>query len=363
MPLAERRGGAEALLGQLMHAGQDQGIEWNVVFLEHGPLVGELAGLGIASAVVPAGRLRQAHRLIRAIFAIRSLARRGRADLILSWMTKAHLYGGPAALLARIPAVWYQHGLPGAHSRLDRVATMIPARGVIATSAAAADAQAQLRPARPQRVVHPGIDLDRFDPGRLPPSGEVRRALQLPDGPLVGFCGRLQRWKGPHVLVEAMPAVLEAIPDARCVIVGGRHELEPDYPDYLRRLIADRGLDGRVLLAGLQQDVPRWMHAMDVVALPSDSEPFGITAVEAMAMGKPVIATDSGGPRETITSGVDGLLVPADAGAVAGAIVDCLRRPELAARLGTAARARAQHFSAERHARELARALRELARV
>jgi glycosyltransferase involved in cell wall biosynthesis len=363
MPLAERRGGAEALLVQLMRIGGDRDIEWSVVFLEHGSMVHELEALGVECSVVAAGRVRHARRYVRSVFEIRALARRRRADLILSWMTKAHLYGGPAATLARVPAVWYQHGLPAGGSALDRIATALPARGVIVTSAAVGAAQARLRPARAQRVVHPGIDLERFDPRRLPAPEQVRAALGLPTGgPLVGFCGRLQRWKGPHVLVDAMPAVLEAVPGAHCVIVGGRHELEPDYPDYLRRLIADRGLDQHVLLAGFRPDVPRWLHAMDVVALPSHDEPFGLALVEAMAMGKAVVAGDSGGPREIVTSGVDGVLVAEeDASALAGAVVNCLREPGLAARLGAAARTRAQHFSAERHARELGHAVRELA--
>ena len=82
-------------------------------------------------------------------------------------MTKAHLYGGVAALIARVPAIWYQHGIPR-RSRIDVVATILPARGVIAISEAAAGAQGRLRPARRRRVVHAGIDLDRFDPGLFP---------------------------------------------------------------------------------------------------------------------------------------------------------------------------------------------------
>ena len=196
---------------------------------------------------------------------------------------------------------------------MDRLATVLPARGVIATSEAAGAAQDRLRPARHRRVVHPGIDLGRFDPGQLPPREVVREELGLPAGaPLVGFFGRLQRWKGVGVLVEAMPRVLQTIPDARCVIVGGRHDLEAGYPEHLQDRIAVLGLERHVTMAGFQTDVARWMHAMDVIALPSDNEPFGITVVEAMAMGKPVIAGDSGGPKEIITTGVNGVLVAHD---------------------------------------------------
>jgi glycosyltransferase involved in cell wall biosynthesis len=325
-------------------------------------MVQEFRDVGIATSVVQAGRLRQASRYLRAVGRIRSTARRQRADLIFSWMTKAHLYGGIAALTSRVPSVWYQHGIAGS-SWMDRLATLLPARGVIATSEAAGAAQDRLRPVRRRRVVHPGIDLGRFDPGQLPSRKAVREELGLPAGdPLVGFFGRLQRWKGVGVLVEAMPRVLQTIPDVRCVIVGGGHDLEAEYPEHIQDRIAALGLEQHVTMAGFQADVPRWMHAMDVIALPSADEPFGITVVEGMAMGKPVIAGDSGGPPETITTGVNGVLVAhEDAQALAAAILEYLERPDFSARLGAAARKRAEQFSGRRYAGELIRAVHELA--
>ena len=361
MPLAEQRGGAEAALRQLMREGRDQGVEWHVVFLEEGPMIDEFRDLGVSTSVVRAGRLRHVHRYVGSVFQIRSIAKRERIDLIVSWMSKAHLYVGVVALIWRLPSAWYQHGIP-ARGWIDRLATILPARGVIATSQAAADAQACLRPVRSRRVVYPGTDLARFDPGALPPRKAARQALGLPvEGPLIGFFGRLQRWKGVSVLVDAMPPVLESFPSAHCVIVGGKHDLEPNYPSELQRQIGALGLARHVTLAGFQSDVPTWMQATDVIVLPSENEPFGITVIEAMAMGKPVVAGDSGGPREIVTSGVDGVLVPHDnANAVARAILEYLRQPSFAAEVGAAARERAKRFTADRYARELIHALREL---
>ena len=365
MPLAEQRGGAEMALRQLMQEGRDHDVRWHVVFLEEGPMVQEFRKLGVPTSVVQAGRVRHVHRYIRSVLQIRSIAKRQRLELLVSWMTKAHFYAGVAALIARLPSIWYQWGIPVSGARFDRLATILPARGVIATSRAAAAAQARLRPVRDQRVVYPGVSLDRFDPGALPPPESARAMLELDrTDPIVGFVGRLQRWKGAHVLVAAMPYVLEAFPKARCAIVGGKHDLEPDYPDHLQKQIAARGLADRVTLAGYQPDVPKWMHAMDVIVLPSDNEPFGITVIEAMALAKPVIAGSSGGPTEIVTSGMDGVLVPHDsAQEIANAVVDCLRRPDHARSLGAAARDRAQEFSTERYVTNLIRALRDLAAV
>ena len=95
----------------------------------------------------------------------------------------------------------------------------------------------------------------------------------------------MQRWKGIHVLIEAMPIILKAHPDAHCVVVGGRHALEPDYPEFVQAKIGDLGLEAQVTLVGLQHNVPEWMQAMDVIVHASDHEPFGIVVIEAMALG------------------------------------------------------------------------------
>jgi glycosyltransferase involved in cell wall biosynthesis len=362
MPLAERRGGAEVALSHLMWEGRGQEVEWIVLFLEDGPMVQEFRNLGVDARELNAGRLRHLRRYARTVWSLRQLAKETRADVVFSWMAKAHLYGGPAAALAGVPAVWYQHGIPASSSWIDRLAALLPARGVIATSKVAAAAQARIWPTRNQRVVYPGVSLNRFDLRALPAQEVVRQELDLPTkGPLIGFLGRLQRWKGVHVVIESMPRVLAAFPHATCVIVGGRHELEPGYSGYLSNRIAELHMEQHVRLVGFQSEISKWMHAVDVVVLPSDNEPFGITVVEAMALGKPVIAGASGGPTEIITPGRDGLLVASDhPSAVSDAILILLGDDEFASSIGVAARQRAQQFGADRYARNLIEALTEL---
>jgi len=362
MPLGEQRGGGELMLLHLLRHGRAQGVTWQVIFLEDGPLVQQIAGLGVQTTVITAGRLRQPHRVAGTIVRIAAAARRERVDALLSWMTKAHLYGGPAALLARIPALWYHLAVPSPRDAMDRLATRLPARGILTLSRAAWKAQARLRPRRVLRLVYPGAELDRFDPAMLPPPGQARRLLGLPEtGPLIVLAGRLQRWKGMHVLVEAMPQVLAEFGSATAVLVGGTHDLEPDYPDYLRGRIASLGLEGRVILAGLQSNVALWMQAADVVVHASDAEPFGIVVVEAMALNKPVVAGDAGGPAEIITHGENGLLAPyGDPDALAGAVLTYLRDPQFARHVGAAAGKRAQDFSAVHYAHNVICAVRDL---
>jgi glycosyltransferase involved in cell wall biosynthesis len=362
MPLGEQRGGAEMALLHLLQAGRGLGVTWSVVFLEDGPMVAQVLASDVEARVVPAGRIRQPHLAVAAVLRIARIVARERFDLVFGWMTKSHLYGGPAALLARVPAMWFQLGLPDGRGWMDRVATAIPARGILACSRATAAAQMALKPARCVRTVHLGVEILRFDPEALPAVEDARRHLGLPVAvPIVGIVGRLQRWKGIHVLVDAMPAILREFPDAHCVVVGGVHKLEPTYPAFLDQRINELGLKGFVTLAGMQANVPEWMQAMDVIVHASNHEPFGLVVIEAMAMGKPVVAGSGSGPAEIITPGTDGFLTPfGDSAALADAVLQYLRDPTLSRSMGEAARRRAVEFSVERYAENLVAALRDL---
>jgi glycosyltransferase involved in cell wall biosynthesis len=245
---------------------------------------------------------------------------------------------------------------------MDRLITLVPADGILACSQTAADAQEALWPQRPTRIVHPCVDLDRFDPDKLPSPAEARRRLDLPeDGPLIGMVARLQRWKGVHVLIKAMPRILEQYPTAHAVIVGGKHDLEPDYPQALRDLISKLNLNGNITLAGFQHDVPCWMQAMDVVVHASDREPFGMVILEAMALGKPVVAGKQGGPREIISNQNNGLLAPYDDEEVLARQIRCyLNNPVFARDVGQQAVRRAQEFSPSHYTADLEVTVREL---
>jgi glycosyltransferase involved in cell wall biosynthesis len=277
-------------------------------------------------------------------------------------MGMPHLYASPAAVMAGIPALWFQLGLPDPHRKLDRLIALLPARGILACSHTVAEAQARQRPRHPTRAVHLGVELDRFDPGRLPTPREARLRLGLPpEGPLIGIVGRMQRWKGMHTLIEAMPAILRVHPDAHAVIVGGEHALEPDYPAHLRSRVDTLDLCRRVIFTGLQRNVPEWMQAMDVIVHASACEPFGIVVVEAMALGKPVVAGADGGPTEVITEGVDGLFAPYDdVEALASAILRYLDAPDFARSVGTEAARRASQFSARHFVHATVTAIRDL---
>jgi len=361
MPLGQQRGGAEVLLVELLrHAGQT-GVIWEVVVFERGPLVDDARSLGVDTVVIDAGRLRHVHRFVRTVASVARLAKE--ADVVLSWMSKAHLYGSPAAMLAGKPAVWYQHGVPSRSSLADRAINVLPADGILTVSKKGQARQEALWPSRKTRLVYPGVDLDRFRSASVPDLRAVRRSVGIgPDVPLVGVVARLQRWKGIHLLIEALPHVHTAFPETIALVVGGPHFSELDYGSELLELAGQLGVSDKVVFTGLRRDVPALLSVMDVVAHPAYDEPFGISVVEAMAMGRPVVASDTGGPLEIIEDGESGVLFrTGDAIALADGIKRVLIDRKAAAAMGQNARQRAEAFSAVRFAREVGEALTEFA--
>ncbi|HTJ62774.1 MAG TPA: glycosyltransferase family 4 protein [Alphaproteobacteria bacterium] len=176
------------------------------------------------------------------------------------------------------------------------------------------------------RVIPRGIEPTRFDPARVPIERKIKLAQEwsLPDDQqIILMPARLSRKKGHKLLVEALAKLGRK--DVRCLMVGD-DQRDTGYRRELLHLIHERELDGVVRLLPHTTDLSVAYSLADVVVAPSiKAEGFGRVPVEAQAMGRPVIATDLGGFRETIVDGVTGLLVPpGDADALANAIAGAL---------------------------------------
>jgi glycosyltransferase involved in cell wall biosynthesis len=184
-------------------------------------------------------------------------------------------------------------------------------------------------------VIHNGIDPERFD-------GAEAADLGLPAGAVaIGYVGRLVEEKGLGELAAAWTRLAGADPRLHLVLAG-----EGGYEAELRRRL---GKDSRVRWLGYRRDVPAVLAALDVVVLPSWEESFGIAAAEAMAAGRPVVATRTGGLAEVV--GEDGgILVPCrDSDALAGALARLVADPDLRGRVGRAGRVRVvARFTEER---------------
>ncbi len=172
------------------------------------------------------------------------------------------------------------------------------------------------------RVIHRGVDLARFDPDRVSAERMIQLTTRwrLPDGlPLILMPGRLTRWKGQAVLLEALSYLRDI--DYRCVLVGS-DQGRTAYRRELEELTNRHGLAGRVLLLDECKDMPAAYMLSDVVVSAStDPEGFGRIIGEAQALGRPVVASDHGGAREQLVAERTGFLFPSgDAAALAAAL-------------------------------------------
>lgn len=161
----------------------------------------------------------------------------------------------------------------------------------------------------PHQVIMHGIDLSAFAP--VPDKTALRRELGLPDGKLVGCFGRVRAQKGVDLFVEAMIAACRADPAAIGVICGQTTADHAQFEADLKARVAEAGLGGRILFLGEQPSakLPGLFAAMDIYVAPQRWEGFGLTPLEAMASGVPVIATTAGAFEEMVIEGQTGHVV------------------------------------------------------
>ncbi len=175
------------------------------------------------------------------------------------------------------------------------------------------------REGSPVRLVYNGVDLHRYD--HQEPCCTLREEYGIEEGaPIVGVVARLEPEKGHRTLLDAWPQVLRSVPTA-CLIVVGEGSLLTELVWQAREL----GIERRVIFTGRRDDIPAVTAALDIAVLPSYREAQGMVVLEAMALSRPVVATNVGGIPEMIEDGVSGVLVPPhDPDALAAAIARLL---------------------------------------
>jgi glycosyltransferase involved in cell wall biosynthesis len=354
-------GGAERALVGLARQLSALGFTVRAVLLADGPLPGWLEKAGCPVTVCQAGRTRDLRRTGGTIRQLVKLA--STADVVISNQTKGHVYGGIAARLAGVPEIWWQHGSP-TRSRIELVGAVVPGTVIVCSSEVAAIGQRRLTPGRRLDIVHPGIPVEQVR-GYRGSGRDVRQRHGWEGHTVAGIVGRLQPWKGQAVFLRAAAQVAATHPEARFAVIGGAVlGWEGDYPQRLRALAEELGIGPRTLFVGHQDDVYPWFDALDVVVHASVGEPFGLVLLEAMALGKPLIATVGPGPLEILEDGVSGILVPpGDSGQLAAAIDRLFTDPELARSLGEAGATRSEAFSEQAMGSRFAALLHEIVRA
>lgn len=307
-------GGAEHWLLQLLDASPR--LEVEAVLLADGPLREELTARGIPVSVRPTGR-RPRDQAAAAWWLTRRL-RHSSVDVVLANGVKAAAVGLPAARLAGIPAVWAKHDFS-----FDR--QLAAPLGRLADAVVATSAEVGLATRRQDVQVVP-------PPRPAPPleRAAARRTLasmgvSLDDSPTLVMVGRLVAYKGVDDALRALSRPLAA--PWRLAVIGQDDPADPGETERLKALAGALGVTDRVVFAGPVRDAPQLLTAFDALAVLTredghfGGEGFGLTALEAMSAGLPVVAAEGGGPLVARLAGRAGISVPAgDAGAVARAL-------------------------------------------
>lgn len=276
-----------------------------------------------------------------------------------------HLHGYGATTFGRlcawrmgIPAILHEHANHGDTPWFQKVADRILAPHTdlaIAVSESTGEftTRARLMPAERTKVVYLGAPLDEFARARsIEEVAAARADLGIEPGTTaIGTITRLMPSKGNQYLVEAAPMILARHPKVRFFLVG-EGELQAELEQQARAL----NLGDRFVFSGFKRDVAAALSAFDLVVFPSLWEGTPLTVFEALAMGKPIVATDADGLLDVLTDRQDALVVPkANAAALAEAVIEVLEHPELAARIGVGARATGQYYDIAAFVRKMER--------
>jgi glycosyltransferase involved in cell wall biosynthesis len=341
-------GGAERVSLNVIRHRQDARFEHHAVVLapEPGALGTALTAAGVPWTHVTRGRMRDPLALLRVRHGLRRAVRKAAPEWVLANSPQGLLYARLAVPFGRPRVGLYYMTVPEprllANPALDvlmalarpsmtftashRIATTLAAWGLPhvepvhhGTSAPLCDTR--LRAARDRLLQEHGVP---------------------PTAPVVLLPGRLQRWKGQHVLVAAMPAVLARVPDAHAVLLGGAlFGMEPSYGEELVVQARRLGVSDRVHLVG-HHPVAAWLERAAVVIHASITpDPFPNVCIEALAAARPLVTNEESGVCEILDDHVHALIVPpAQPAPLAAAVVSVLCDSALARQLATAGQAR-----------------------
>ena len=317
-----------------------------VALTEGGPLEGDLEKAGVKTYIL-------GKRLgfdPRVIFKLARIMRDESVDIVHVHTPLANNWGVPAALLSGVRTVIRtEHGLFRRERQFYYFINAVLGlfnRRILACSNRAKDSHVTMDPLSRSKykTVYNGIDVRRYQ--FAGDTSMLRAELELPEGtPVVGIIGSLIPLKGHRTFLKMAELIARSRSDVRFLIVG-----EGPLHSELESTASECGLSDRVLFTGVREDIPQILSLMDVFVLSSYSEAHPLTILEAMAAGKPVVATDVGGNAESVVDGKTGYIVPPDDGEkLFDAVKRLLDDPALSHRMGRAGQERvSREFTVER---------------
>jgi glycosyltransferase involved in cell wall biosynthesis len=343
----ELGGGELVLLAHLRHLVKE-GVRVHLVLIEPGPLVDLARAEGANVTLLPfawqGGKLRSLKLILRRVMEFRRLILNVLPNLVIAYTFTDLVLAGTAARLACCPVLYRAQGelwLPGRSQGATWLGPLLLPFFRIVRPRIVCTTRVQMKAMAvagipPELLAHVYLGVRK----KLP-SAEATVTANNP--PVVGIFGRLVRWKGQDVFINALGQLARDGLAFRALVVGGSSFGDgKSYEDELHALAAKNHVEHSVEFLGFRNDVEALMQGCDVVCHCSRFEPFGMVIIEAMMLGKTVVASDVSGPRESVIDGVTGLLIPPDdAPALAAALARILCNPDLRIRMGEAARRRA----------------------
>jgi glycosyltransferase involved in cell wall biosynthesis len=364
-------GGAERLLLAILARLDRTAFDATVICPDSGGLRKMVAELGVRNEALVDLKARFTWRVdllvqylksfIHVIVELRKKIIRVNPDLIHANSVRAGLVATFATLGLGKPVVWHIHDLLPRHPfnpLIRAVGFFAPRTRMIAVAQASADRFiGSFRGLRERvTVIRNGIDRRIFHPDQTAKQKICSELDLLANGPVIGIVGRLTPSKGQLELLRAFPFVLREFPTATLLIAGApAFNQEHEYLQILTRTASELGISNRVRMLGSRDDVAAIMQALDLLVINSSVEACCLVALEAMACGTPVLATNTGGTPEIIEHGTSGWLIPLrDESALAAAIVKLIGQPAVRARLAEHGTQRvASTFSIGRYMTEL----------
>lgn len=351
---AGEKGGAEVVFLNILENLDKNLFEPFVIALNDGPFISELRKQDLTPIVLKTNRIRSIKGFFETTKSIRKMIEDERIDLVHCNGTVAQIYGGYAAGRAGIPCIYHLHdSVEWSWNRQGLVHSLaqisFPISKVfsgfrnrlhfIAVSKYVAERfQETWGSTKNVHVIHNSIR-----------STNTSTTSAMNQDPVVTWIGRLQRWKGAHNFIKAAGIIHKQNPEVQFKLVGGPlFGIEPEYQTELHDLARSLNLENALTFMGHQSAVNDFIQSADVIVHSSiRPEPFGLVILEAMNQGKPVVASNEGGPLEIVEDGVTGLLIPPnDPEQLANAILKLLQDKSLREKMGKAAHERVkEHFT------------------
>jgi Glycosyltransferase len=289
--------------------------------------------------------------VVKSLITIARMVRTFGIKLVHSNGPQTNIPAGIAGRLTGVPVIWHARNLlkPGMID-IDKIAGLLPHRILCNSDAIKARFAGGITNKKSVTILN-GVDLADYDTSIRADS--IREEFGIPAGAkVVGMTSRLGSDKGHLITLQALAQLKDSHPELWGLFVGDNvFEEDAGIPVFLKKKAEEFRIADRIVFTGFRKDVPRLYAGMDIFVLGTDAEPCGRTILEAMAMAKPVIGTDSGGTPEIVADGKTGFLFRyGDFEGLARAITHLLETPHLISNMGNAGRARIEHqFTIERY--------------